>query len=277
MPYEGWSLDALTQALGRLGREISSLSQQVANAQASLNANVPGAAQRVAQLQARLAAAEAEQVTVQAARVAAQRALAGAASQAAAPAAAPAAAETATLVTRAGHVLGRIGSVGGWFEGGAAVAAGAVVTAAVAIGTTIVVAQVAGSFSGDTPVRAGKPNRPTAAPDTRDPNQLTQAGDAYAVFVLTNISNGSIFVGQESSLKEAHTCDFAGGGPPGCTSMVTFTKASADFKTYDEAKADWCKTLAGAKQRPVAIAHDISADVYGGSYWIGTAPTCSPT
>jgi hypothetical protein len=103
-----------------------------------------------------------------------------------------------------------------------------------------------------------------------------QAEDQYFVFVLPQVSGGSIVVSQESALKNAPTCSFSGGGLcQGNDPPVVYQKVSQGFATLDDATAQWCSDLAGAKITNSPIAGDSHATVYGGDYWIGTAPGCS--
>jgi len=181
--------------------------------------------------------------------------------------------EGATLTARALQVFGQIGARLG-LSGTMATAAGGTVVAAGLIVATIIAARLIGGFSADSAISAGRPLRPPATHDIRHNGEKTYNADAYAVFVLANISGGSIAVAQESSLKQAKTCDFAGGGPPGCTTVVRYRKVSRGFTTYEAAQAEWCNQLKGARTEQWAIAGDSKAEVYGGKYWIGTAPAC---
>lgn len=124
------------------------------------------------------------------------------------------------------------------------------------------------SQSGDKPVKAG-PAMSGPHPDRPGP-VISFNADSYAVFLLTNVSNGSIWVGQESALKEAHTYDFAGGGQKqgdGSTQRVTYEKKSGDFPTYDQAMDAYRKART-SPPRHMPLTGGRKAQIYGGDYWV---------
>jgi hypothetical protein len=130
--------------------------------------------------------------------------------------------------------------------------------------------------SGDGPVQPGPQLSRSRTPDpSRVGSEVTYNQDPYSVFVL-DISGGSVYIGQESVVKNTPGCKFAGGGlcrgndPP-----VPYQVKAGPFKTYDAARAAWCNELRGKPLMRWAVANDSKAPVYGGNYWIGTAPSCS--
>ncbi len=106
-----------------------------------------------------------------------------------------------------------------------------------------------------------------------------QAGGSqgFAVFLLTNVANGSIWVGKESELRGKKTCNFRGGGlcadKGGADIPVQYQKKSQDFNTYDEAVGTYCKALQ-SPPREVPLTGGKKAVVYGAEYWVDTAPPC---
>ena len=114
-----------------------------------------------------------------------------------------------------------------------------------------------------------------ARPDAVDPGKGDD--EPYAVFLMTNVSGGSIWVGQESSLKASLTCNFNGGGHcannGGADIPVTYQKMSSDHFTFETAVTDYCASL---DSEPVNwnLQFGTKAKVYGGDYWIDTAPGC---
>jgi hypothetical protein len=109
--------------------------------------------------------------------------------------------------------------------------------------------------------------------------EVTYHQDPYFVFLLPRISGGSIYVGQESVLKNTPGCRMPGGGLcQGNDPPVDYEKKAGPFKTHEAATEAWCKEFgraAAAKQVAYwPVAHDSKAQVYGGSYWVGTAPGC---
>ncbi|EHB58366.1 hypothetical protein MycrhDRAFT_0802 [Mycolicibacterium rhodesiae JS60] len=159
---------------------------------------------------------------------------------------------------------------------GAGITSAAAILAAVAAG--IIVIGAAGAiyvYTADEPIKLGpvalgpRKERPVGP-------GVTYNADDYYVFLLSNISGGSILVGQESVLKTTKACEIAGGGL--CSGqndpLVEYQIKSAGFKTYDQAAAAWCAELKGKKITNSPVAGDSKAEVYGGAYWIGTAPAC---
>lgn len=116
---------------------------------------------------------------------------------------------------------------------------------------------------------------PTTATATATPTTTTTPAEQYYIFVLPQVSGGSVVVSQESTLKTTPTCNFSGGGLcQGNDPPVVYQKVSQGFATLDEATAQWCSDLSGAKITNSPLAGDSHATVYGGDYWIGTAPGC---
>ncbi|HEX8845086.1 MAG TPA: hypothetical protein VF791_10605 [Pyrinomonadaceae bacterium] len=112
------------------------------------------------------------------------------------------------------------------------------------------------------------PTRPAAV----EPGSGSQQ---YFVYVL-DLSNGSVWVGQEATLRSTPRCQFGGGGPcegDGNNPPRVITK-SRGYKTLEEAKAAWCAELKGKAIENWPLHGDRKAAVYGGKYWIGLAPGC---
>lgn len=101
--------------------------------------------------------------------------------------------------------------------------------------------------------------------------------DPYAVFLITNLAGGSIWVGQESTLKSKPLCQFRGGGlckNDGSDPLVQYEKKSAAFGSFGEAKQTYCRDLK-SPPRPMPLTGGSKANIYGGDYWVDTAPGCN--
>jgi hypothetical protein len=129
-------------------------------------------------------------------------------------------------------------------------------------------------YSGDKAILPGPAmNKPK--PEAKANPGVTHNPDNYFVFLLPQVSGGSIYVGQESQLKEMHPCDMPGGGPCGDNDEpLKYEAKSQGFKTYGEATDAWCADLKGKERHNHPVAGDSTVTVYGGEYWIGTAPSC---
>ena len=184
-----------------------------------------------------------------------------------------------------GIVMGTLTAIGEWLglSGAAAtVAGGLILTAALGV-ATYGVANLAGRLAGDNSVEAGPrgdkaariakgdiPSRPGAVESTGN------SSEKYYVYVL-EISGGSVWIGQESTLKNTPSCKFAGGGlcegegnnPP------KIIRQSQAYDTETEANTAWCDELRGKQAEHWAVAGDSKASVYGGKYWLGLAPGCN--
>ncbi len=94
----------------------------------------------------------------------------------------------------------------------------------------------------------------------------TGTGQKYAVFLLPDNSGGTIYIGQEETLKKLRTCDTSNGGlcddPKKVYPPVKYVKESADFDTLKEAQAAACK--AGKVE---AGYWGTKLAAYGGHYW----------
>jgi hypothetical protein len=200
-----------------------------------------------------------------------------------------AAAETATLSGSAGSVagsvatggralgfFGRIGSVIG-LTGGAATLAGIAATVITLGGLVYGGSIIAGEMSADSPTAeyGSAVNDPRGEPPAAPTN--TVAEEPYAVYVLTNVSGGTIWISQESSLKSSLACQFEGGGlcasQGGSDRPVTYTKLSQDYFTRDAAFTDFCSAIT-SEPRNYELAFGTKATVYGGDYWIDLLPSC---
>jgi hypothetical protein len=90
---------------------------------------------------------------------------------------------------------------------------------------------------------------------------------------------GSVWSAQRSLRacrgNTTRNCDIAGGGLCGPNDPpIRYQIKSIGFPTMQEATDAWCAELAGKPTFPSAVAGDSKAEVYGGLYWIGTAPSC---
>ncbi len=191
-------------------------------------------------------------------------------------------ASTAGTVASGGRVLGffgRIGSVGGFLSGTAATVAG--------VGATVLVLGTAawylGGALGD---KAG--DEPTAQygdainhlGDNLPPAGPTDAAvedEPYAVWLLTNVANGSVFVGQESAIKGTFTCNWGGGGlcasAGGADIPTEYTKLSQDYFGREGAQTDACASMT-SEPVYIWIAGGSKADIYGGNYWVDWIIPC---
>ncbi|MGA9098325.1 MAG: tetratricopeptide repeat protein [Methanotrichaceae archaeon] len=95
--------------------------------------------------------------------------------------------------------------------------------------------------------------------------------DKYAVFLLTNLEGGSVWVGSEQQLETSKVGDFPGGG--GSDDKVQYVKESQDFSSYDDAVAAYC-AAPKSNVRSLPLTGGTKANIYGGDYWIDTAPPC---
>jgi hypothetical protein len=114
------------------------------------------------------------------------------------------------------------------------------------------------------PVQPGPRMDQPAAPPVTGPDAVE--GENYAVFLLPDNSGGTIYIGQEATLKRWRTCDTPNGGrcddPNAVYPPVRYEQKSADFDTAGEALAAACQ--AG----PVKSGHWGNKLVaYGGEYW----------
>jgi hypothetical protein len=201
----------------------------------------------------------------------------------AAAAEAAAAGEVASVASTAatgGRLLGFFGRIGSaiGLTGAAATAAGIVATVA-ALGVIVAGgAQIAGSMSGDDPVQYGSAvNEPRGEPPA-GPTIAPAAEERYAVFLLTNVAGGSIWVGTESSLKGSLTCNFEGGGlcanAGGADVPLQYSQVSSgDYFGYEGAHADFCSAIT-SEEREYILAFGVKATVYGGDYWIDLVGPC---
>jgi hypothetical protein len=110
---------------------------------------------------------------------------------------------------------------------------------------------------------------------TKD-NQGNYYGGPYAVFLLTNIAGGSIWVGSESELKTRTVCTFPGGGlckNDGSDTMVQYVKETADEQSNADAVTAYCNAPK-SNVRSMPLTGGTKANIFGGDYWIDTAPSC---
>lgn len=183
-----------------------------------------------------------------------------------------------------GVVTGTLAAIGEWLglSGTVATVAGAVVLTAALGAATYGVANLAGRLAGDDSVQAGSRGDKAARtargdiPERPDDVISTNSSEKYYVYVL-NISGGSVWIGQETTLKNTPSCRFAGGGlceGAGNNPPPVITKSQA-YDTEIDANTAWCNELRGKKVEHWAVARDSKAEVYGGKYWLGLAPGCN--
>jgi hypothetical protein len=113
----------------------------------------------------------------------------------------------------------------------------------------------------------------TVPPATSGPGpDPTPTADGYTVFILTNVSGGSIWIGRESELKKTHTYDFSGGGlkdGDGSKQLIKYVKKSQEFKTFNDAKQFYLKSLQ-SQPRSIPLTGGSKAKIFGGDYWVDT-------
>ncbi|MEN9327977.1 MAG: hypothetical protein RI947_785 [Candidatus Parcubacteria bacterium] len=98
-------------------------------------------------------------------------------------------------------------------------------------------------------------------------------GQRYAVFLLPDNSGGTIYIGQEETLKSVRGCDTPNGGvcddPNKTYPPVRYQKVSADFDTSEEAFAAACQA---GTVKPGYWGQKLVA--FGGEYWFeGQCPS----
>jgi hypothetical protein len=114
----------------------------------------------------------------------------------------------------------------------------------------------------------------SCSPSSETTPSTTQ--DKYAVFLLTNIAGGSIWVGSEQEIQTKPVCSFPGGGlckNDGTDALVQYVKESQDFASYDDAQAAYC-AAPKSNVRSLPLTGGTKANIFGGDYWIDTAPSC---
>jgi hypothetical protein len=178
------------------------------------------------------------------------------------------------------RVLGFFGRIGGavGLTGTAATVAGAITVGALVVGATIGGARIAGELSADSPTAqyGDAANRPRGEPPAA-PTASVVAQEPFAVWLVTNVANGSIFVGQESSIKGTITCQWGGGGlcadSGGADIPTEYRKLSQDYFTWEGAHTDYCAALT-SEPRNYDLAFGTKATIYGGDYWIDFVLPC---
>lgn len=94
----------------------------------------------------------------------------------------------------------------------------------------------------------------------------------FAVYLMTNVSGGSIWVGSERALRRKKTCHFQGGGL--CrkgSPMVQYRALSRSFKAFKLAALEYCRNRT-TYPKAVPLTRGKKATVYGRSYWVTDAP-----
>jgi hypothetical protein len=89
------------------------------------------------------------------------------------------------------------------------------------------------------------------------------ASDPYYVFLLTNVED-NVYVGTETSLAQTYSCDLPDGGPPPCTTPITYTVQLGPFDTCAEATAAYN----AAAMNPHPAFGGTKVYIFGGSYFI---------
>jgi hypothetical protein len=177
----------------------------------------------------------------------------------------------------------------GILAGIATLMAGISTTALVATGAGVIILTMVGGIiyaRGEDPVALGPaalgPHVPQAVKTPISTGASAKGlpeEDHYFVFVA-ELSGGSIVVETERAMKGTEACRFGGGGlctqPAGQNPKVAYRKVSKAFDTPGEATAAWCQEVKGKPLTNFPVANDSKAEVYGGRYWVGTAPPCPP-
>jgi hypothetical protein len=104
------------------------------------------------------------------------------------------------------------------------------------------------------------------------PPETSESWNVY----LAKISGGSILIDTESNLKGRKGCTIAGGGlckNDGSDYLVQYAVVDGPFKSEDEAIAAYCAKRT-APLVPNPVAHGVKTQIYGGNYWVDTAPDC---
>jgi hypothetical protein len=185
-----------------------------------------------------------------------------------------------TLSAMAGRLLGSLGTVATGISA---------TTVLMAIGVTALLgvatyygSRYLGELAADKSVQAGPRGDPAARRARGDlPARPSNVGPGsaagpYYVYVL-DISGGSVWIGQEETLKHTHSCSFAGGGlckNDGTDRPPAVKYQSGKFVTLTAATKAWCQELSGKPKAYWQVAGDSKAPVYGGNYWLGLAPGC---
>lgn len=89
------------------------------------------------------------------------------------------------------------------------------------------------------------------------------ASAPYYVLLLTNVDN-NIYVGTETSLQSLHNCDLPDGGPPPCSTPITYTVELGPFTTCTQATAAYN----AAAMNPHPAFGGTKVYIFGGSYFI---------
>ena len=122
---------------------------------------------------------------------------------------------------------------------------------------------------------ASNPATPSGNPPATTTGGSNQGTEPTCIYLL-NISGGSVWVGTETQLKGSRTCDFSGGGEcKGKNDPPPAARKQACYPNTAAAEAAWCQELRGRKTTtPPSYLFGTKAEVFGGNYWIESAPTC---
>lgn len=188
-------------------------------------------------------------------------------------------------------VFGTLSAMAGRFLSSLAAAAAEISATAVlmtigvavlVIGTTYYGSRYLGGLAAERSVQAGPRGDPAARQARGDipvrPSNVDPGGAAgpFYVYVL-DISGGSVWIGQDETLRRTYSCRFAGGGlcrNDGTDQPPAVKYQSGKFASVEAATTAWCQELAGKPKVYSPVAGDSKAPVYGGNYWLGLAPGC---
>jgi hypothetical protein len=280
--FEGWNLIKFAAEIGKKTREITQLAADLGTAEGQLARGLtfPDQAARIAELRRALQDARNTVRAMERARkalAATQTALTTTATE-----------ETALATTQSvglgARALQAFNTLGSWvgLEGTAATVAGGAAVVGGAIIGAILIGRLVGLMSADAPVGVtakGDPaTRRAQGTLAQRPPTVRPGGAAghYYIYVL-EISGGSVWIGQEETLRHTYSCNFAGGGlckNDGTDQPPTIRYRSGKFATLDAATRAWCQELSGKPTAYWQVAGDSKAAVYGGNYWLGLAPRC---
>ena len=117
---------------------------------------------------------------------------------------------------------------------------------------------------------------PTPAP-TPSPASDPSVYEGYGVYILKNVSGGSIWVGKGETLKKMAVGSFPGGGTcrsveAGCPRVEPVRK-KGPFATIAEANKAYCDNFKRKYSKPLVPGY--KAEMTFGDYWIASAPSCN--
>lgn len=94
------------------------------------------------------------------------------------------------------------------------------------------------------------------------------------VFVLTNVSGGSLWTGSTFTLQDRRACDFVGGGLcDGTSPPVEYSMIDGPFRTQEGLVESFCAAVYKPLwYPPLVVSSRIGA--YGAEYWVAGVPAC---